>query len=54
MEMRTNILSTSNITEALAEAFYDVKQMREGKKPKKSVNELWAKIEEWKKEDEDV
>lgn len=43
-----------SVEESIRESFKEIKLMREGKKPKRSINELWAKIDEWKKEENNV
>ena len=40
------------ISESLIQSCKEVKNMREGKTPKRSLNELFANIEKWSKEEE--
>lgn len=40
------------ISESIIESCKEVKSMREGRIPKRSLNELFAKIEKWSKEEE--
>ncbi len=35
------------IEESIRESFKEIKLMREGKKPKKSIDDLWIKIAKW-------
>lgn len=37
------------ISDSIVEAFKEVKEMREGKAPKSSLDELFSNIEEWRK-----
>lgn len=39
------------ISESLAEAFMEVKGMREGTIPERSLDELFRKIEKWSREE---
>ncbi len=40
------------ISESIIESCKEMKSMREGKTPKRSLNELFANIEKWSKEEE--
>lgn len=40
------------ISESIIESCKEVKSMREGRTPKRSLNELFANIEKWSKEEE--
>ena len=40
------------ISESIMQSCIEVKKMREGKEPKRSLNELFANIEKWSKEEE--
>lgn len=41
------------ITESIIESCKEVKLMREGKRPKNSLQDLWNNIEKWKSDDEE-
>ena len=40
------------ISESIMQSCKEVKNMREGKTPKRSLNDLFANIEKWSKEEE--
>lgn len=39
------------VEESIRESFKEIKLMREGRKEKNTLDDLWKKIEEWKEED---
>ena len=41
-----------SISESIKQSCIEVKSMREGKMPKRSLNELFTNIEKWSKEEE--
>ena len=54
MSAQTTIKNDSRyctVEESIRESFKEIKLMREGKKKKNSLDDLWKKIEEWKEED---
>ena len=40
-----------SVEESIRESFKEIKLIREGKREKNSLDDLWKQIEEWKKED---
>lgn len=52
MNAAINQARPCTISESIIESCKEVKNMREGKTPKRSLNELFANIEKWSKEEE--
>ncbi|MCM1190823.1 MAG: hypothetical protein NC123_02445 [Butyrivibrio sp.] len=52
MSAVTNQTRPCSISESIIEACKEVKSMREGRSPKRSLSELFANIEKWSKEEE--
>lgn len=40
-----------SIEESIKESFKEIKEMREGKRKKNTLNELWKNIAEWSKDE---
>lgn len=53
MSAVTNQTRPCTISESIIESCKEVKSMREGRTPKRSLNELFANIEKWSKEEEE-
>ena len=52
MDATMNQTRPCTISESIMQSCIEVKKMREGKEPKRSLNELIANIEKWSKEEE--
>lgn len=52
MSVAANAERPCTISESIIQACKEVKGMREGQAPKRSLNELFANIEKWNKEEE--
>ena len=52
MSVAANLERTCTISESIMQSCKEVKNMREGKSPKRSLNDLFANIEKWSKEEE--
>lgn len=50
MNVEIDAKRSCSVSESIIEAFREVKEMREGKMPKHSLDELFSNIEEWRKE----
>lgn len=52
MSAVVNLERPCTISESIMQSCKEVKNMREGRIPKRSLNELFANIEKWSKEEE--
>ena len=52
MRVVANSERPCTISESIMQSCKEVKNMREGKTPKRSLNDLFANIEKWSKEEE--
>ena len=52
MDATMNQTRPCTISESIMQSCIEVKKMREGKEPKRSLSELFANIEKWSKEEE--
>ena len=52
MSAAANFERPCTISESIMQSCKEVKNMREGKTPKRSLNDLFANIEKWSKEEE--
>lgn len=52
MGAAVNLDRPCTISESIIQSCKEVKSMREGKTPKRSLNDLFANIEKWSKEEE--
>ena len=52
MSATVNLERPCTISESIMQSCKEVKNMREGKTPKRSLNDLFANIEKWSKEEE--
>ena len=52
MSVVANLDRPCTISESIMQSCKEVKDMREGRTPKRSLNDLFANIEEWNKEEE--
>ena len=52
MDATMNQARPCTISESIMQSCIEVKKMREGKEPKRSLSELFANIEKWSKEEE--
>ncbi len=52
MSVAANLDRPCTISESIMQSCKEVKNMREGKTPKRSLNDLFANIEKWSKEEE--
>lgn len=52
MSAVANLERPCTISESIMHSCKEVKNMREGKIPKRSLNDLFANIEKWSKEEE--
>lgn len=52
MSITVNLERPCTISESIMQSCKEVKNMREGKAPKRSLNDLFANIEKWSKEEE--
>ncbi|MEY8268400.1 hypothetical protein AALA79_18795 [Lachnospiraceae bacterium 64-25] len=52
MSVAANLERSCTISESIMQSCKEVKNMREGKTPKRSLNDLFANIEKWSKEEE--
>ena len=52
MDATMNQTRPCTISESIIQSCKEVKAMREGKTPKRSLNELFANIEKWSKEED--
>lgn len=50
MSVTVNLERPCTISESIIQSCKEVKNMREGKIPKRSLNDLFANIEKWSKE----
>lgn len=53
MSTAVNQARPCTISESIIESCKEVKNMRESRTPKRSLNELFANIEKWSKEEEE-
>lgn len=53
MSAAVNQARPCTISESIIESCKEVKNMREGRTPKRSLNELFVNIEKWSKEEEE-
>lgn len=51
MDATMNSTRPCTISESIMQSCLEVKSMREGKTPKRSLSELFANIEKWSKEE---
>ncbi len=52
MSVAANLDRPCTISESIMQSCKEVKNMREGRTPKRSLNDLFANIEKWSKEEE--
>ncbi len=52
MGVAVNLDRPCTISESIMQSCKEVKSMREGRTPKRSLNDLFANIEKWSKEEE--
>lgn len=52
MNAAANLERPCTISESIMQSCKEVKNMREGRTPKRSLNDLFANIEKWSKEEE--
>ena len=52
MSVAANLERPCTISESIMQSCKEVKNMREGKIPKSSLNDLFVNIEKWSKEEE--
>lgn len=52
MSAVVNLERPCTISESIMQSCKEVKDMREGRTPKRSLNDLFANIEKWSKEEE--
>lgn len=52
MSVAANLERPCTISESIMQSCKEVKSMREGKIPKRSLNDLFENIEKWSKEEE--
>lgn len=52
MNVAANLERPCTISESIMQSCKEVKNMREGRTPKRSLNDLFANIEKWCKEEE--
>lgn len=52
MGVAVNLDRPCTISESIMQSCKEVKSMREGRAPKRSLNDLFANIEKWSKEEE--
>lgn len=52
MDVAVNLDRPCTISESIMQSCKEVKSMREGRVPKRSLNDLFANIEKWSKEEE--
>lgn len=52
MRVAANLDRPCTISESIMQSCKEVKNMREGRTPKRSLNDLFANIEKWTKEEE--
>lgn len=52
MDVVVNLDRPCTISESIMQSCKEVKSMREGRTPKRSLNDLFANIEKWSKEEE--
>lgn len=52
MSVAANLDRPCPISESIMQSCKEVKNMREGRTPKRSLNDLFANIEKWSKEEE--
>ena len=52
MDAAVNLDRPCTISESIIQSCKEVKSMREGRTPKRSLNDLFANIEKWSKEEE--
>ena len=52
MSVVANLERPCTISESIMQSCKEVKDMREGRTPKRSLNDLFANIEKWNKEEE--
>lgn len=52
MSVAANLDRPCTISESIMQSCKEVKDMREGRIPKRSLNDLFANIEKWNKEEE--
>ena len=52
MSVAATLERPCTISESIMQSCKEVKNMREGKTPKRSLNDLFANIEKWSKEEE--
>ncbi len=52
MGAAVNLDRPCTISESIMQSCKEVKSMREGRTPKRSLNDLFANIEKWSKEEE--
>lgn len=53
MSIAENSKRPCTISESIMQSCKEVKSMREGKIPKRSLNDLFANIEKWSKEEDE-
>lgn len=51
MSVASNLERPCTISESIIQSCKEVKDMREGKTPKRSLNDLFVNIEKWSKEE---
>ena len=52
MSVAANLDRPCTISESIMQSCKEVKNMREGRMPKRSLNDLFTNIEKWSKEEE--
>ena len=52
MSVVANLKRPCTISESIMQSCKEVRDMREGRTPKRSLNDLFANIEKWNKEEE--
>ncbi len=52
MSVAANLERPCTISESIMQSCKEVKNMREGRMPKRSLNDLFTNIEKWSKEEE--
>lgn len=52
MSVAANLYRPGTISESIMQSCKEVKNMREGRTPKRSLSDLFANIEKWSKEEE--
>ena len=53
MSVTANLERPCTISESIMQSCKEVKNMREGRAPKRSLNDLFANIDKWSKEEEE-